>query len=181
MNVHIRCRFLTQGFAILPEINSKEREMNPEFTVVPAAMFLIGLSAADAQTELRQMEAAAILTTIETMTDAFAAGDVGGIMSTYESGATVVAEPGKPVGGDAALRKMFEQFIAQGVTFTYGAHDVVMAGDIALHLMKWTAPTPEGEATAVSVAVLRRQSDGSWKMVIDQPFGDAVMHAEQSR
>ena len=124
------------------------------------------------------MDNAAILATIETMTDAFAAGDVDGILSTYEDGATVVAEPGKPVSGDAALREMFGQFIAQGVSFTYGAHDVVMEGDVALHLMKWTAPTPEGDATALSVAVLRRQSDGSWKMVIDQPFGDAVMHVK---
>ncbi|KJS16710.1 MAG: hypothetical protein VR78_07015 [Hoeflea sp. BRH_c9] len=124
------------------------------------------------------MENAAILATIETMTDAFAAGDVDTILATYETGATVVAAPGVPVSGDAALRAMFQQFIAQGVTFTYGAHDVVMAGDVALHLMKWTAPTPEGDATALSVAVLRKQSDGSWKMVIDQPFGDAVMQAE---
>ncbi|MDP2731916.1 MAG: DUF4440 domain-containing protein [Hoeflea sp.] len=152
--------------------------MKLKFTVVTAAMFLISFTAAQAQTEPNRMENAAILATIETMTDAFAAGDVDTILATYETGATVVAAPGVPVSGDAALRAMFQQFIAQGVTFTYGAHDVVMAGDVALHLMKWTAPTPEGDATALSVAVLRKQSDGSWKMVIDQPFGDAVMQAE---
>lgn len=163
---------------MLQEITSKELEMKSNFTVVTAAMILIGLSPAPAQSEPSQMETAAILATIETMTDAFAAGDVDAILSTYETGATVVAEPGMPVSGDAALREMFEQFIAQGVAFTYGGHDVVIAGDVALHLMKWTAPTPEGDATALSVAVLRKQSDGNWKLVIDQPFGDAVMQAE---
>ncbi|MBU4528378.1 MAG: DUF4440 domain-containing protein [Hoeflea sp.] len=155
--------------------------MKLKLTGVTAMMVLAGLSTAQAQTETSPMETAAILATIETMTDAFAAGDVDTILSTYETGATVVAEPGMPVSGAAALREMFAQFIAQGVSFTYGAHDVVMAGDLALHLMKWTAPTPEGDVTALSVAVLRKQADGSWKMVIDQPFGDAVMHDDSVR
>ncbi|MGB8813235.1 MAG: SgcJ/EcaC family oxidoreductase [Paracoccaceae bacterium] len=123
------------------------------------------------------MDQTAILSTIETMTRAFAAGDMESILSTYETDATVVSQPGVPVSGEDGLRAMFGQFIAQGVAFTYGAHDVVVSGDIALHLMKWTAPTPDGEVSALSVAVLRRQADGGWKMVIDQPFGDAVMRA----
>lgn len=31
---------------------------------------------------------------------------------------------------------------------------------------------------ALSVAVLRRQSDGNWRMVIDHPSGDGVMQAQ---
>jgi ketosteroid isomerase-like protein len=43
-------------------------------------------------------------------------------------------------------------------------------------MMKWTAPqSAGGEASALSVAVLRRQPDGGWKMIIDNPYGDAVM------
>lgn len=120
---------------------------------------------------------AAVLSTIDTMTSAFAAGDIDAIMSTYADGAVVVAEPGSPVGGDAALRAMFAGFIASGVNFDYGAHEVIIAGDTALHLMKWTAQTPDGEdASALSVAVLQRATDGTWRMVIDHPFGDGVMH-----
>ena len=121
------------------------------------------------------MEESAVLKTIETMTSAFAAGDIDRVMSTYESGSVVVAQPGQPVSGSQQLRSMFADFVAAGVNFTYGAHDVVIAGDIGLHLMKWTAPGPDGDRTALSVAVLRRQPDGTWKMVIDHPFGDAVM------
>lgn len=118
-----------------------------------------------------------ILSRIETMTTAFAKGDIDTVMSTYGPEAVVIGETGNPVTGDAALRKMFASYIeAGGATFTYGAHEVVVAGDTALHLMKWTAPQPDGgEASALSIAVLRRQADGGWKMVIDHPFGDAVM------
>ncbi len=118
---------------------------------------------------------AAIVETIDQMTMAFAKGDVDTVMTAYEGGATVMAMPGQPVRGEAELRDMFADFIAAGVNFTYGGHEVVVAGDIGLHLMKWTAATPEGTQTALSVAVLRRQPAGGWQMVIDHPFGDAVM------
>ena len=124
------------------------------------------------------MDQTVILETISAMTTAFATGNIDGLMATYEPSAVVVAQPGRTVAGDAALRAMFAEFIASGVDFTYGAHDVVVAGDTGLHLMSWTAPGPDGPMTALSVAVLLRQSDGSWKMVIDHPFGDAVMHQE---
>jgi uncharacterized protein (TIGR02246 family) len=127
--------------------------------------------------EFQVTDQARVAATTETMTTAFAAGDIDRIMSTYARGAVVVGEPGQPVTGEAALRTMFADYIASGVAFTYGAHEVVIADDTALHLMKWSAPGPDGvETSALSVAVLRRQQDGEWRMVIDHPFGDGVMH-----
>ena len=128
--------------------------------------------------EISMSEETNVLATVETMTSAFAMGDIDRVMSTYAPGAVVVGEPGQPVTGDAALRAMFAAFVESGVAFTYGAHEVVVAGDTALHLMKWTAPGPDGsEANALSIAVMRRQPDGGWKMIIDHPFGDGVMHS----
>lgn len=125
------------------------------------------------------MDQTRILETVTTMTRAFAAGDVDGVMATYAPSAVVVAEPGRAVAGDGALRAMFADFVSSGVAFTYGAHEVVVAGDTGLHLMSWTAPGPEGPTTALSIAVLRRQEDGNWKMVIDHPFGDGVLAGEK--
>jgi hypothetical protein len=40
-------------------------------------------------------------------------------------------------------------------------------------------PGPDnGTMRALSVAVLKRQPDGAWKVVIDHPFGDAVLTKE---
>ena len=122
-----------------------------------------------------QSDAAAILATIASMTGALADGDVAGIMGCYSSEAVVLAEPGEAVSGADALGEMFAGFIASGMRFSYGAHDVVVAGDTGLHLMQWTAEGPDGPMRALSVAVLRRQADGAWRMVIDHPFGDGVM------
>jgi uncharacterized protein (TIGR02246 family) len=145
--------------------------------IVGAAALMVAAFATRTHAE-ETMDQTAILETISAMTTAFAAGNIDGVMTTYVPSAVVVAQPGQPVAGNAALRAMFAEFIASGVNFTYGAHEVVVAGDTGLHLMSWTAPGPDGPMTALSVAVLLRQPDGSWKMVIDHPFGDSVMHQE---
>jgi uncharacterized protein (TIGR02246 family) len=121
-----------------------------------------------------------VLSTIEAMTSAFNRGDIEGIMRTYEPDAVVLGEPAKPVRGDGPLRAMFAGFIAAKAHFTFDGHEVVVAGDLAVHLTPWkmTGSGPDGSpisASGLSVAVLRRQADGRWLMVIDNPFGDAIM------
>ena len=123
---------------------------------------------------------AQILSTIDAMTDAFHRGDIDGIMRTYEPAAVVVGQPGSPVSGTAGLRAMFAGFIAAKAHFTFLGHEVIQSDDLALHLTPWRMAgiAPDGaaiEARGLSVAVLRRQSDGRWLMVIDDPHGDALL------
>jgi len=120
-----------------------------------------------------------ILSTIETMTRAFNQGDIDGVVRTYEPGAVVVGQPGAPVSGEQALRAMFAGFVAAKAQFSFFGHEVVRAGDVALHLTPWRmiGVAPDGspiQAEGLSVAVLRRQADGGWLMVIDHPFGDSL-------
>lgn len=125
-------------------------------------------------------EHGAIQATIDTMTSAFAAHDLGGILATYEPGAVVVGAPRRPVSGETALRDLFAGFIAVDPRFTFFAHEIVQAGDVAIHLNTWRMEgrTPAGasvEQSGLSIAVLRRQPDGRWLMVIDHPFGDTIL------
>jgi ketosteroid isomerase-like protein len=120
------------------------------------------------------------------MTNAFQKGDIDGILRTYEPGAVVVGEPGAPVSGTPALRAMFAGFIAAKPHFTFLGHEVIQAEDVALHLTPWrmAGVAPDGTAVAasgLSVAVLRRQPDGHWLMVIDDPYGDALLNQPISR
>lgn len=126
-----------------------------------------------------------ILATIEAMTSAFHRGDIDGILRTYEPTAVVVGEPGAPVQGDAPLRAMFAGFIAAQAHFTFASHEVIAAGDVALHLAPWkmTGVDPDGGpigAEGLSVAVLRRQKGGEWLMVIDNPYGDVTLTQSQN-
>jgi len=117
---------------------------------------------------------------VEHMTRAFEAGDIDGVLATYEAGAVVVGEPGVPTSGGPGLRALFERFVAAKPKFTYGRPEVIVAGTLALHLMPWsmTGSAPDGsrlEDGGLSIAVLRKQPDGHWLMVIDDPYGDHAL------
>lgn len=147
-------------------------------TIAATALILSGAAgavAADAVDARAEVQA-----TIDAMTSAFAAGDVEGILAAYEPGAVVVAAPGEPVAGTDPLRAMFAGFVALDPKFTFIDHEVVEAGDVALHLSTWTMEghLPDGTPVrqgGLSVAVLRKQSDGRWLMVIDDPYGDHII------
>ena len=122
-----------------------------------------------------------ILSTIQQMVNSFHGGDIVGILKAYEPGAVVVGQPGAPVSGRAALETMFAGFIAAGARFTFLGHEVIQAGDLAVHFTPWrmTGTGPDGSPISgggLSVAVLRRQPDGKWLMVIDDPYGDAILN-----
>lgn len=75
---------------------------------------------------------------------------------------------------------MFAGFIAAQARFTFQGHEVIQAGDVALHLAPWhmTGVGPDGKpmtGDGLSVAVLRRQPGGHWLIVVDDPFGDASL------
>ena len=127
-----------------------------------------------------------ILSTIHQMVDAFHEGDIAGILKTYEPGAVVMAEPGAPVTGQAGLEAMFAGFIAARARFTFLGHEVIQAGDVAVHFTPWrmTGTGPDGSPISgggLSVAVLRRQPDGQWLMVIDDPYGDSTLKLAAAR
>jgi len=117
---------------------------------------------------------------VEKMTVAFQDNEIETVMSAYEHGAAVVFEPGQPVTDEQQLRQMFSAMAAAKPVFTYSGHEVVVSGDIAVHIAPWrmTAHTPDGQEivqSGLSIAALRRQADGSWKMVIDNPHGARLL------
>jgi ketosteroid isomerase-like protein len=125
-----------------------------------------------------------VIATVEKMTEAFHAADMDGVMRAYEDRPTIVFAPGQPVSDPAILRSTFEQWFALSPQFTFSAHEVFVAGDLALHLTPWQmkGTAPDGTAisqSGLSVAVLRRQNSGEWKIAIDDPFGQHLLEARE--
>lgn len=96
-----------------------------------------------------------------------------------DEAAVVAGAVGQMVSGAGPMEEMFEGFFAARFKVHPGAHEVVVAGDTARHLMAWSSPGPDGSTIhALSVAVMTKDADGEWRMMIDHPFGDGVMAAD---
>jgi len=90
-------------------------------------------------------------------------GDVDGLVALYEAEAVLAGTPGGVVTGSQAIRQVYERLLAGKPTFTAGEiQPALRNGDLAL-----TSTRLAGGGATVEVA--RRQPDGTWLWVIDQP------------
>jgi ketosteroid isomerase-like protein len=91
------------------------------------------------------------------------AGDVEGLVALYEPDAVLAFPPGEVTVGSQAIRQAYQRLLADRPTFTAGDQQPPLRhGDLAL-----TSTRLVGGGATVEVA--RRQPDGTWLWVIDQP------------
>jgi uncharacterized protein (TIGR02246 family) len=148
------------------------------------AALALGTAAAQSQTSTgaNTMEHAQIQKLIDQSNTAISARDIDAIVATYEPTATMAGPPGAPVStGTPALREAFKNFLAINPDINMTKGDLIVSGDIALHSYTWkmSAKLPDGKAmeqSGLATVVLRKQSDGRWLMVIDNPFGDQLLY-----
>lgn len=103
------------------------------------------------------------------------AGDLEGLAALYEADAVMASAEG-PVTGIAAIRESLAGFLDMKATMTFGNTTVLPMGDLVLLHSKWTgkATGPDGpvEIGGLTSEVARRQPDGSWKYILDDPFSE---------
>ena len=91
------------------------------------------------------------------------AGDVEGLVALYEPEAVLAFPRGRLAAGHEEIRRVYADLLADRPTFSSaGQPPAIRNGDLALTSTR----LPGGGAT---VEVARRQPDGSWRWVIDQP------------
>ena len=108
-------------------------------------------------------------------------GDLDAAVAMYESNATFVVSTDQMVTGQAAIREVMQGFIAAKATFNVEAVTAVPSSDgsVAVTRVKGssTSPGPDGQPVTTplhSVEVVRKQPDGTWLFIIDDPSGDGL-------
>jgi uncharacterized protein (TIGR02246 family) len=98
------------------------------------------------------------------------AGDADGLASLFEPDGLMVPAPGVEARGAAQLSAACAQLCDMGARFELRTDAVRTAGDLALLSNSWHATTPDGSAFGGrTTEVVRRQPDGRWLAVIDDP------------
>ncbi len=80
------------------------------------------------------------------------------------------------VTGLDALRDAFNGFLAMSPELTVNAEKTLLSGDTALVIGNWTLKARDAEGNDIETGgryadVVRRQPDGTWLFVIDNPNG----------
>ncbi len=111
--------------------------------------------------------------------EAIEKGDIETSVALYEPDAVLFAGPDELLKGKDAIRKQNEKGIASKSKFIIHDIKTVMSGDgtIATTRMKITSidmdPKTGKEVRNLinTLEVVRKQPDGTWRFVIDDPFG----------
>ena len=121
---------------------------------------------------------------VELLDAAFNQGDLEAVLGFYEEGAAVIAaEPIRLIRGATELRGFFELAMRIGMIAKQLKTRVIETEGVALFLSRWSlAPkNPDSKQPAQTfhaTSVFRKQADGSWKLLIDNPLGPLLLDLE---
>ena len=98
------------------------------------------------------------------------------LVALYEAEAVLVGQDGSPARGTNAIRDALAQFIAMKPKIRMNVVKTVRpGGSVAVLYNDWSLAATGPDGTPIQLAgkaieVVRRQPDGNWLFVVDDPF-----------
>jgi len=113
---------------------------------------------------------------LNSVTEGINAGDLDSLMTLYEPLACFASQPGQLAKSPADIRESLRSFIDMNGKLNLNVKRVINASDIALVTTEWSFSGTGSDGNHVDIIgksadVLRQQPDGTWRFVIDNPWG----------
>ena len=123
-----------------------------------------------------QMSTATPEGVLQSIVEGINTGDLESLLSLYESEAAFATQPGSLAHGAPGVREALAGFISMKGKLDLEVTRVLEVDDLALVTGIWSfnGTGPDGEPVQLAASnadVLRRQADGTWRFVIDNPWG----------
>ena len=104
-------------------------------------------------------------------------GNIEDLIALYEPDAVLIPQPGHRAVGRSAIKDSLMDLINLKGIMQIQTLSCLRSGDLALLQASWhlSATGPDGrpmESSARTAEVVRKQSDGSWLLVIDNAFAE---------
>ena len=101
--------------------------------------------------------------------DAFNRADLEALVALYEPGAVLVIS-GQAAVGHEAIREAYQRLLQSRGQIEMETRSVVESNEgLAVLHAGWTLHSSASTARGISTEVVRRQPDGTWLFVIDEP------------
>ncbi len=113
---------------------------------------------------------------LEAVVEGINTGNYELLMSLYETEAAFATRPGSLAHGLGGIREALGGFVSMKGRLDLEVTRVLEVDDLALVIGVWSFNGTGSDGEPVKLAaknadVLRRQADGSWRFVIDNPWG----------
>ena len=113
---------------------------------------------------------------LNSVTEGINSGDLDSLMTLYEPLACFASQPGQLAKSPDGIRDSLRSFIDMNGKLDLKVKRVLRASDLALVTTEWSfsgtgSDGKQVDMTAKSADVLRQQPDGTWRFVIDNPWG----------
>lgn len=108
------------------------------------------------------------------LSKAFNAGDLDAIVACYEPEACFVSKSGRAYRGPLELRDLYRAMLSNRPQVKLDVRKITSSGgDLALVIVEWTEWTSVEAKhwTGIATDIVRKQPDGTWKLVLDIPYG----------
>lgn len=103
-------------------------------------------------------------------------GNIESLMMLYEHEACFASQPGQIVKGQQGIRQNLQGFVNMKGKLKSKVKRVFQTSNLALVISEWSFNGTGADGNPVSFTgtatdVLRQQSDGTWRIIIDNPWG----------